>query len=108
MKRSKKGAMGLSDLAPIAIAFVFVAVVIGVGASLLASVQDDAVTNTANCGRNSTGGTSGTIGYSACGTNYNVTGEGLQSLGELSSWLPTIALVIAAAVVIGVLSYFRS
>jgi len=99
MRHTKKGAMTLSDLAPVAIAFVFVAIVIGVGADVLADVQADQVTNTAGC--NATVKTS-------CGTAYNSTGEGLTSLGELSSWLPTIALVVAAAIVIGVLSFFRS
>ena len=97
--RSKKGSMTLSDLAPVAIAFVFVAVVLGVGASVLSSIQADQVTNTAGC--NSTAKT-------GCGVSYNATGDGLNSLSELSSWLPTIALVIAAAIVIGVLSFFRS
>ena len=100
MKRlSKKGAMTLSDLAPVAIAFVFVAVVLGVGSTVLSDIQEDQVTNTAGC--NSTTKT-------ACGADYNASNEGLTSLSELSSWLPTIALVIAAAIVIGVLSFFRS
>ena len=85
--KNTKGAMTLSDLAPIAIAFVFVAIVIGVGASVLASIQSDQTTNS---------------------VSYNATGSGLNSLNELSGWLPTIALVIAAAIVIGVLSFFRS
>jgi hypothetical protein len=95
----KKGAMTLTDLAPVAIAFVFVAIVMGVGADVLADIQTDQVTDTAGC--NSTAKTS-------CGADYNASGNGLSSLSELSSWLPTIALVIAAAIVIGVLSFFRS
>lgn len=83
----KKGAMTLSDLAPIAIAFVFVAVVIGVGATVLTSIQS--------------GQTSGSFAY-------NATNQGLNSVDELGSWLPTIALVVAAAIVIGVLSFFRA
>jgi hypothetical protein len=86
MKMNKKG-MGLSDLAPAAIAFVFIAVTIGVGATVLANVQ--------------TGQTSGT-------TAYNASGKGLDGLKTLADWLPTIALVIAAAIVIGVLAFFRS
>jgi len=78
--------MGLSDLGPIAIAFVFVAVVLGIGATILADVQ---------------------AGQEAASTAANASQSGLESLSELSSWLPLIALVIAAAVVISVLSYFR-
>lgn len=91
--------MTLSDLAPIAIAFVFVAVVIGVGADVLADIQADQVTGAAGC--NSTTKT-------GCGYDYNASGSGLLSLGELASWIPTLALVIAAAVVIGVLAFFRA
>ena len=85
--QNKKGAMSLSDLAPVAIAFVFVAVVLGVGATVLSDIKAD---------------------QTASSTAANATQEGLDSLSELSSWLPTIALVIAAAIVIGVLSFFRS
>lgn len=99
MKLSKRGAMTLTDLGPVAIAFVFVAVTIGVGADVLADIQANEVTGAAGC--NSTVTTS-------CGSAYNATGDGLTSLGELSGWMPTIALVIAAAIVIGVLGYFRS
>ena len=79
--------MNISDLAPIAIAFVFIAVVLGVGATVLSSVQ---------------------AGQTAGSYAYNASGNGLSSLDELSGWLPTIALVVAAAIVIGVLAYFKS
>lgn len=107
--KAKKGAMTLSDLAPVAIAFVFVAVVIGVGATVLSSIRGgQGYGTTTACGTNSTGGSSGTILYTGCSTAANTTGEGLNSLDELGGWLPTIALVVAAAIVIGVLSFFRS
>jgi len=91
--------MGVADMAPIAIAFVFVAVVIGIGATILSEVQAGQVTGVDGC--NATAKT-------ACGYAYNNTVDGTSSLAELSSWLPLIALVIAAAVVISILSYFRS
>jgi hypothetical protein len=85
--QQKKGQMTLTDLAPVAIAFVFVAIVIGVGADVLADINADQAANS---------------------VADNATTSGLEGLQELSSWLPTIALVIAAAIVIGVLSFFRS
>lgn len=97
MISGKKG-MSLGDLAPAAIAFVFISVVIGVGATVVADVQDGFVTGAANCNATS---------KTACGTAYNVSGEGLSGLDTLASWLPTIALVIAAAIVIGTLAFFR-
>ena len=33
----------------------------------------------------------------------NVSGEGLNALQELGSWTPTLALVVAAALIIGIL-----
>ena len=98
MISDKKGAMGLDSLSPAAISFVFIAIVLSIGATILSTVQTDGVTNTAGC--NSTDVT-------ACGYDYNATANGLESVDTLSGWLPTIGLVIAAAVVIGVLVLFR-
>lgn len=91
--------MGLDQLAPVGIAFVFVAVVITVGSTILTDISDDFVTNTAGC--NATSRTD-------CGYNYNATAAGQDGATTLSAWLPTIALVTAAAVVISVLSFFRN
>jgi len=95
----------LNQLGTVAIAFVFVAIVIGIGADVLGDIR--AGQGGLYCGTNSSGGTSGTLVYSGCGYDYNATGRGLESVDELGTWLPTIALVIAAAFVIGVLAYFR-
>jgi len=91
--------MNIQDLAPIAIAFVFIAVVIGVGSTVLESIQTNQVTNVAGCNSTNTTG---------CGVAYDASASGLEGLGELGGWLPTIALVVAAAIVIGVLAYFKS
>lgn len=90
--------MSLGDLTPVAIAFVFVAVVLTVGANVLSDVQSDFVTGAAGC--NATAKT-------GCGYDYNATGAGLDSVDTLGSWLPTIGLVVAAAIVIGVLAFMR-
>ena len=78
--------MRLEDLAPAAIGFVVVAIVLSIGADVTNSIAS---------------------------TNFNLTvagaaaNNGTAAMAELSSWLPTIALVIAAAVIIGVVvSYF--
>lgn len=83
---NRKG-MSLTDLAPAAIAFVFIAVTISIGAEVLSGVQADQSAGTAQ---------------------YNATQEGINSMAELGGWLPTIALVVAAAAVIGVLAFFRA
>ena len=88
----------LNQLGTVAIAFVFVAVVIGIGADVLGDIREQQVPGTGGC--NSTHVTN-------CGYDYNASTSGLNSVDELGTWLPTIALVIAAAFVIGVLAYFR-
>lgn len=76
--------MELRDLAPAGIAFVVIAVTLGIGAEVLADV--------------SAGQT---------GTAQGITDNGTLGLAELASWLPTLGLVLAAAVVIGtVVSFF--
>ena len=68
-------------------AFVIVAVVVGIGATILTQVR---TTQTANS------------------IAYNASTSGLTGLDTMSDWLPTIAVIIAAAVVIGVIvRYFQ-
>lgn len=104
---NKKG-LSIQDMAPLSIAMVFIAVVLGIGATVLSDVQADQVTATTACGLNSSGGTEGTLLYTGCGYDYNASANGLNAVDTFSGWLPTIALVVAAAIVIGVLSFFRS
>lgn len=78
------GKRGKIDLSQAAMMFVFVSIVIGIGAQILATIQASQ--------------TSGTVAY-------NATGFGLTSLATLGEWLGTIALVIAAGVVLGYLIY---
>ena len=83
-KEMNKKGMNLGDLSGIAITFVVIAVTLGIGATVLDSVQEGQVASSAA---------------------YNATGEGLTSLSTLADWLPTLAVIVAAAVVIGVISF---
>lgn len=74
--------MKLGDLLPIALIFVVATLAIGIGADVIDNVQDDQTTD---------------------GFAYNVSQDGLSGMSELGGWLPTLALVVAAAIVIGVL-----
>ena len=103
MFRSKRGTYRIQDLLPVALILVIATVGIAIGAQVLDNIQTGYVTGTTDCGLNSTGGTSGTLVYSGCGAAYNVTTVGLEAQGELGSWLDTIALIVAAAIIIGVL-----
>ena len=74
--------MQLQDLAPIAVAFVIVGVALGIGANITANVQSYQVT--------------GSVAWAAAGNST-------AGIGEVAEWLPTIGLIIAAAVIIGIL-----
>ena len=84
-KMNKKGAFSIQDLSGLGVTLVVTAVVLGIGATILANIQ----------------GTQ-TVGSVAA----NATGYGLTSLNTLSSYLPTVALVAVAAVVIGIILVF--
>ena len=79
--KTRKG-YTVSDLLPLAVAFVVVAIAISMGAEVLGEIRDGQTANT---------------------YERNATTDGLESLAELSSWLPTIALIVAAAVIIGII-----
>ena len=77
MKKMKRKAQAftLGDLGSIAIALVVAALILGLGATILASVQS--------------GQSSGTAAY-------NASGYGLTGINTLASYVPTIALVADA------------
>ena len=88
MKLSKKG-FQLTEVPALVIVFVVVAVVMGIGATILSQVQ--------------TTQTSGTL-------PYNITNQGLAAVSTLSGWQSTWAIIVAAAVVLGILGllmYFK-
>ncbi len=77
--------MRLEDLAPAGIAFVVVGIVLGIGADVLTDISEG----------------------QAAGTGKDATLNATAGVGELASWMPTIALVVAAAIIIGiVVTYF--
>ena len=75
----------ISDLGTIAIALVVAAVILGMGGTILEKIQG---TQTIN------------------GTAYNSTGFGLTGLGTMAEFIPTIAIVAVAAIVIGIILVF--
>jgi hypothetical protein len=77
--------MKLQDMPGIVILFVVIAVILGVGATILVSVRS---------------------GQTADGLAYNATTKGLEGITEISEWQPTLAIIVIAAVVIGVIGYF--
>ena len=95
----KKVEFTIQDIIPIAIVFVVATIAISYGATVLANLKASQVAGqavTATC--NSSSGV-----YTGCGYAYNATGKGEESLWNLATNLPLIALIIVAAIIIGVL-----
>jgi len=90
--KNKKGAIGVQSLGALAIVLMVAAIIIAVGAEILTDVQ---------------GEMSGASGYT-CGTSgsagFNATCGGLDGANTFGDWLDTIALIIVAAVVIGIIA----
>ena len=85
--KSKKG-FQLRDLPAIAIIFGTAIIVLSIIGTIVSDVRDT---------------------QTASEHDYNVSTEGLEGLTTLGDWLPTIAVIIAAAVVIGVIvRYFQA
>jgi hypothetical protein len=81
MQKKQKG-IAMGSLSNYVLAFVVVTIIIAIGGSILAGVQDTQTADT---------------------VEYNVTQEGLQGVETFGNWLVIIALVIVAVVVIGLL-----
>jgi len=62
-------------------------------------------TNTTEGGWNVTTGTH-YVSYVQYNNEYNITEKGQEGLKNLGDWFPTIGIVMAATVVIGLISYF--
>ncbi len=88
MNRKNLKGFTINDLAPIAIAFVIVAIVGAFGAMVLDDVYDSVYAD------NNTS------------VALEITNYGLDALTDLMSWLPLLAIVVIAAVIIGILLYY--
>jgi len=96
---NKKG-LNVNDLQRIGISMLVIALVLGLGGTVLNEVKFN---DSSGCTENTT--THECVeGTDTWGSN--VTGFGLDSLISLSSWLPTIALVVVIAVILGIVMMY--
>ena len=72
----------LRNLAGLAIVFVVLTIIISFGATILKDIQDDQDVDAAD---------------------YNASAKGLESLNTFADWLPTLALIVVAAVILGLI-----
>lgn len=75
----------LSDVGNMALTLAVAAIIVGLAASVLSNLQNDS--------------TEGSLGY-------NATTSALTGISTFSSYINIIAIVAAAAIVIGILMYF--
>lgn len=87
MKKLNKKAQAftINDLGTIAVALVVAAVILGMGATVLEKIQDTQTVDQ---------------------TAYNASGFGLTGLNTMAEFVPTIAIVAVAAIVIGIILVF--
>ena len=117
-----KGQLGLESLVPITVAFVVVAFTIAIGTIILDEAGDEFcdgtwITNTTPATGLMKVNPATSASYGCCDTvvagnncsawsddaSTNTSAYGNLSLVEMSEWLPTLALVVIAAIIIGVL-----
>lgn len=87
MRSNKKGQLSFNmwgGLLSLAIVMALFGLILTITSDVQEDIRDDQVDNSANCGRNSTGGTGGTISYSACGGAYEIGNESLNAQLELA------------------------
>jgi hypothetical protein len=98
--------MNLKDLLPFGLMLVIAIIAISIGAEVVTNV--DVACGTGGTWNESAGWCYNSSGdYNAAVQSYqsNATHSGLQGIGEFGSWMPTIALVVVASLVIGLLVY---
>ena len=85
LNKKAQRAFSISDLGTIAIALVVASVILGLGATILEKIQG---TQTVNA------------------TAFNATGFGLDGMNTMAQFIPTIAIVAVAAIIIGIILVF--
>ena len=99
---NKKG-FNITEVPQLVIVFLVIAIVLGVGATVLTEVQSNQCTygysETLGC-LNSTGGTGGSKGTTLAS---NISGQGIDAQKGLGNWQGTWVVIVAAAVILGII-----
>ena len=80
--KTKQGQFSINSLGTVAIILVVAAIIISMGGTILSEIQDTQTDTN--------------------GTAYNISTSGMAAMTTLGGWLPTIAIIVAAAIIIGV------
>jgi len=108
MKRLSKKGFNLTEVPSLVIVLLVIAIVLGVGSTINGQIKStqclytyDATTGVC---LNSTGGSGvGTLGTTVAS---NITQDGLDSQEDMSEWQSTWVVIVAAAVVIGIVGRY--
>jgi len=100
-KKAQLGQWGV--LVTIALVMVVFGMILTIGGEIQEDVKEDQVTNVASCGRNSTGGTGGTILYTLCPTSYDVGDAALTAQLELAQKQTSIVSAGVGIFILGLL-----
>ena len=84
MKNSKKG-FQITEVPSLVIVLLVISIVLGVGATILTQIRATQTTNS---------------------LAYNITTDGLDSQEDMSEWQGTWVVIVAAAVVIGIVGRY--
>ena len=104
----------INGLAAAVISFVILAVVLGLGGTIMSEISEDQCESaggywnvtapySGDCQENAS--TGGAIAHDAS-IAFNASEGGLEGIETFGEWLPTIAVILAAALIIGIISAY--
>lgn len=87
--------------------FVVIAIIIGIGGTILQNVENQQCkTGVAGTGTTGVNPATGQCYANASTIASNSTDQGLTGINTFGTWLPTIAVILAASVVIGIIVHY--
>jgi len=103
--------MNLQDLPQIIIVFVVLAIVLGLGSTILGGVRETQCDDggfwfNATDGECYTNSTVNNVPANSYSIAMNATTGGMQGIDEFASWQTTLAVIVVASIVIGVIGFF--
>ena len=101
-------ALGLNGLSTAVISFVVFAIILGIGGLVLSEVSQTQCAGYWNESSPSGGSceTSDSDATPLESVSYNATGGGLEGVETFGDWLPTIAVILASAFIIGIIAMY--
>jgi len=90
----QRAKLDIQDLIPVGLVLVVAGIILSFGAQVTSDIGADQITGAAGCNATTTAG---------CGYDYNISQGSLEGQWNLANRMPTIGLVAAIVIVIGLL-----